>query len=173
MSTSSSYTNNYIQQHNGDERCDCGRKAVMRPSLTVKNPGRRFLGCVNYKQKNGCKFFVWVDPPTCERGLEYAKIMQAKKEELERQIEDFKMMNNELGRGMHKLEQENDALFVKLAELTEINVNLEGQTRPKRRKSRLTNLTTLVVVLIVLIPSSFEAPNTTLTIVPELASGSK
>ncbi|KAG5541348.1 hypothetical protein RHGRI_021249 [Rhododendron griersonianum] len=148
MSSSSSYTNNYLQ-HNGDERCNCGRKAVMRPSLTVKNPGRRFLGCVNYKKDNGCNFFVWVDPETCERGLEYAKIMQAKKEELERQIEGLKMMNNELGRGMQKLEKENDALFVKLAELTEINAKLVGQARPRKTTNRLTNLTTLVVVVIV------------------------
>ncbi|XP_058216861.1 uncharacterized protein LOC131327742 [Rhododendron vialii] len=146
MSSSSSYTNNYLQ-HNGDERCDCGRKAVMRPSLIVKNSGRRFLGCV--KKNNGCNFFVWVDPQTCKRGLEYAKIMQAKKEELERQIEDLKMMNNELGRGIQKLEKENDALFVKLAELTEINVKLAGQTRPRKTTNRLTNLTTLVVVVIV------------------------
>ncbi|KAG5524081.1 hypothetical protein RHGRI_030922 [Rhododendron griersonianum] len=121
----------------------------MRPSLTVKNPGRRFLGCVNYKKNNGCNFFVWVDPPTCERGLEYAKIMQAKKEELERQIEDLKMMNNELGRGIQKLEKENDALFVKITESIEINVKLAGQTGPRKTTNRLTNMTTLVVVVIV------------------------
>ncbi|KAI8532787.1 hypothetical protein RHMOL_Rhmol11G0241600 [Rhododendron molle] len=148
MSSSSSYTNNYLQ-HNGDERCGCGRKAVMRTSLTVKNPGRRFLGCLNYKKKNGCNFFVWLDPQTCERGLEYAKIMQAKKEELERQIEDLKMMNNELGRGIQKLEKENDALFVKLAELTEINVKLAGQAGSRKKTNRVTNLTMLVVVVIV------------------------
>ncbi|KAG5524080.1 hypothetical protein RHGRI_030922 [Rhododendron griersonianum] len=107
----------------------------MRPSLTVKNPGRRFLGCVNYKKNNGCNFFVWVDPPTCERGLEYAKIMQAKKEELER--------------GIQKLEKENDALFVKITESIEINVKLAGQTGPRKTTNRLTNMTTLVVVVIV------------------------
>ncbi|KAG5542935.1 hypothetical protein RHGRI_015882 [Rhododendron griersonianum] len=82
----------------------------MRTSLTVKNPGRRFLGCMNYKEKNGCNFFVWIDPETCPRGLEYAKIMQAKKEELEK--------------GRQMVEEENDALVVKLADLTEMNVNL-------------------------------------------------
>ncbi|KAG5536789.1 hypothetical protein RHGRI_024276 [Rhododendron griersonianum] len=101
------------------------------------------------QKDNGCNFFVWVDSETCERGLEYAKIMQAKKEELERQIEGLKMMNNELGRGMQKLEKENDALFVKLAELTEINAKLVGQARPRKTTNRLTNLTTLVVVVIV------------------------
>ncbi|KAI8565799.1 hypothetical protein RHMOL_Rhmol03G0289600 [Rhododendron molle] len=121
----------------------------MRTSLTVRNPGRRFLGCLNYKKRNGCNFFVWVDPQTCERGLEYAKIMQAKKEELESQIEDLKMMNIELGRGIKKLEEDNDALVVKLAELTEINVKFVEKTGPRKTTNRLTNLTTLVVVVIV------------------------
>ncbi|KAI8524730.1 hypothetical protein RHMOL_Rhmol13G0171500 [Rhododendron molle] len=86
MSSSSSYTTN-LSQYDGDERCRCGRRVVMQTSLTVKNPGRRFLGCINYKKENGCNFFVWIDPQTCPRGLEYAKIMQAKKEELEKQVE--------------------------------------------------------------------------------------
>ncbi|KAG5542936.1 hypothetical protein RHGRI_015882 [Rhododendron griersonianum] len=96
----------------------------MRTSLTVKNPGRRFLGCMNYKEKNGCNFFVWIDPETCPRGLEYAKIMQAKKEELEKQVEVLKMKNERLERGRQMVEEENDALVVKLADLTEMNVNL-------------------------------------------------
>ncbi|KAG5549575.1 hypothetical protein RHGRI_014782 [Rhododendron griersonianum] len=112
---------------------------MMRPSLIVKNPGRR--------KKNGCNFFIWIDPPTCERGLDYAEIMQAKKEELERQVEDLKMMNEELGRGKQKLEEENDALFVKIAELTEINVKLAAQTGPRKT----TNVKTLVVVLVVIV----------------------
>lgn len=37
-----------------------------------------------FRKKNGCNFFVWKDPETCPRGLEYAKIMQPKKEALER-----------------------------------------------------------------------------------------
>ncbi|XP_058219718.1 uncharacterized protein LOC131330230 [Rhododendron vialii] len=96
----------------------------MQTSLTVKNPGRRFLGCINYKKENGCNFFVWIDPETCPRGLEYAKIMQAKKEELEKQIEELKMRTERLERGRQMVEEENDALVVKLADLTEMNVNL-------------------------------------------------
>ncbi|KAG5562741.1 hypothetical protein RHGRI_005464 [Rhododendron griersonianum] len=122
-SSSSSYTTNF-SQYDGDERCRCGRRVVMQTSLTVKNPGRRFLGCTKYKEKNGCNFFVWINPETCPRGLEYAKIMQAKKEELEKQIEDLKMVTERLERGRNKVEEENDALVVKLAELTEMNVKL-------------------------------------------------
>ncbi|KAG5515701.1 hypothetical protein RHGRI_036675 [Rhododendron griersonianum] len=123
MSSSSSYTTN-LSQYDGDERCRCGRRVVMQTSLTVKNPGRRFLGCRNYKKENGCNFFVWIDPETCPRALEYAKIMQAKKEELEKQVEEFKMVIERLERGRQMVEEENDALVVKLADLTEMNVNL-------------------------------------------------
>ncbi|KAG5526836.1 hypothetical protein RHGRI_032937 [Rhododendron griersonianum] len=76
------------------------------------------------KEKNGCNFFVWIDLETCPRGLEYAKIMQAKKEELEKQVEVLKMKNERLERGRQMVEEENDALVVKLADLTEMNVNL-------------------------------------------------
>ncbi|KAI8554914.1 hypothetical protein RHMOL_Rhmol05G0133900 [Rhododendron molle] len=123
MSSSSSYTTN-LSQYDGDERCRCGRRVVMRTSLTVKNPRRRFLGCINYKEKNECNFFVWIDPEICPRGLEYAKIMQAKKEELEKQVEVLKMKNERLERGRQMVEEENDALGVKLADLTEMNVNV-------------------------------------------------
>ncbi|XP_058179307.1 uncharacterized protein At4g04775-like [Rhododendron vialii] len=123
MSSSSSYTTN-LSQYDGDERCRCGWRVVMQTSLTVKNPGRRFLGCRKYKKENGCNFFVWIDPETCPRGLEYAKIMQAKKEELEKEVEEFKMIIERLERGRQMVEEENDALVVKLADLTEMNVNL-------------------------------------------------
>ncbi|KAI8560872.1 hypothetical protein RHMOL_Rhmol04G0289500 [Rhododendron molle] len=123
MSSSSSYTTN-LSQYDGDERCRCGRRVVMQTSLTVKNPGRRFLGCINYKKENGCNFFVWIDPQTCPRGLEYAKIMQAKKEELEKQVQELKLRTERLERGRQMVEEENDALVVKLADLTEMNVNL-------------------------------------------------
>ncbi|KAG5522558.1 hypothetical protein RHGRI_034645 [Rhododendron griersonianum] len=123
MSSSSTYTNNN-SQYNGDEKCGCGRRVVMRTSLTTKNLGRRFLGCINYKQKNGCNFFVWIDPETCPRGVEYAKIMQAKKEALEGEVEELKMMIESLERGKQIMEVENEALVVKMADLTEENVNL-------------------------------------------------
>ncbi|KAG5544643.1 hypothetical protein RHGRI_017172 [Rhododendron griersonianum] len=120
---SSSSSTNY-SQYRGEETCKCGRRAVMRTSLTVKNPERRFLGCINYKKHNDCNFFVWVDPETCPRGLEYARRMQAIKDELERQVEELKMMNEGLKRGKEMVEEENDALVVKLADLTEMNINL-------------------------------------------------
>ncbi|KAI8556063.1 hypothetical protein RHMOL_Rhmol05G0223600 [Rhododendron molle] len=117
MCSSSSYTSNY-SRHNGDKRCGCGRKTTMRPSLIVKNSGRRFLGFVNYKIYQHAK----------EGWNMLRSYKQKKKEELERQVEDLKMMNEELGRGKQQLEEENDAMFMKIAELTEINVKLAAQT---------------------------------------------
>lgn len=52
MSSSSTSTN--FCQYKGEERCECGRRVIMRTSLTVKNLGRRFLGCINYKVIDFC-----------------------------------------------------------------------------------------------------------------------
>ncbi|KAI8553252.1 hypothetical protein RHMOL_Rhmol05G0001100 [Rhododendron molle] len=95
------------------------------------------------KKRNGCNFFEWVDPETCPRGLEYAKIMQAKKEELERQVEELKMINEGLETRNKMVEEENEALFVKIADLTEMNVNLANTNEALRaqigtRKTRQT-----------------------------------
>ncbi|KAI8552016.1 hypothetical protein RHMOL_Rhmol06G0232400 [Rhododendron molle] len=155
MSSSSSYTNNN-SQYNGDEKCGCGRRVVMRTSLTTKNPGRRFLGCINYKQRNGCNFFVWIDPKTCSRGLEYAKIMQAKKEALEGEVEELKMKIESLERGKQIMEEENEALVVKMADLTEANVSLQAQIevwKTEAKKSRLfrTCLRGKIIVVVVLL----------------------
>ncbi|KAH7836147.1 hypothetical protein Vadar_033144 [Vaccinium darrowii] len=120
MSSSSSHVTN-TQYNDGLPKCVCRERVVVRRSLTVANPGRRFIGCVNYKKKkNGCNFFEWVDEETCRSGLEYAKIMQAKRDALDRQVEDLK-------RGKEMLEQENEALLCKVAKLTELNVHLLGR----------------------------------------------
>ncbi|KAI8532934.1 hypothetical protein RHMOL_Rhmol11G0256700 [Rhododendron molle] len=48
-------------------KCLCGDEAVMKPSGTDLNPGRRFLGCPKYPDPNRCSFFEWVDDPICKR----------------------------------------------------------------------------------------------------------
>ncbi|KAI8551998.1 hypothetical protein RHMOL_Rhmol06G0231000 [Rhododendron molle] len=50
--------------------------------------------------------------------------MQAKKEELEEQVQELKMITERLERGRQMVEEQNDALVVKLADLTEMNVKL-------------------------------------------------
>ncbi|WCJ28159.1 hypothetical protein M5689_009866 [Euphorbia peplus] len=42
--------------------CQCGELAILRPSWTTDNPGRRFFGCKHYgTAKRPCGFFCWVD----------------------------------------------------------------------------------------------------------------
>ncbi|XP_012827969.1 PREDICTED: uncharacterized protein LOC105949220 [Erythranthe guttata] len=47
--------------------CYCARMAIMKTSWTDLNPGRRFAICPKYKQIGGCKYYVWIDPPMCDR----------------------------------------------------------------------------------------------------------
>ncbi|KAI8552021.1 hypothetical protein RHMOL_Rhmol06G0232400 [Rhododendron molle] len=108
------------------------------------------------KQRNGCNFFVWIDPKTCSRGLEYAKIMQAKKEALEGEVEELKMKIESLERGKQIMEEENEALVVKMADLTEANVSLQAQIevwKTEAKKSRLfrTCLRGKIIVVVVLL----------------------
>ncbi|KAI8557919.1 hypothetical protein RHMOL_Rhmol04G0048100 [Rhododendron molle] len=52
--------------------------AVNKEGLTALDLCESDWQHMNFKEKNGCNFFVWIDPEICPRGLEYAKIMQAK-----------------------------------------------------------------------------------------------
>ncbi|KAI8573007.1 hypothetical protein RHMOL_Rhmol01G0245500 [Rhododendron molle] len=96
-STATSYsTMNTEEQF--DVQCGCGVKAPLRTALTNPNVGRRFLGCVNYKSDNGCKYFHWVDPPTCERGKEFGKWIVKKNMDLQKDVEDLRRQNLHLKR---------------------------------------------------------------------------
>ena len=46
------------------EMCFCNKVSVVKTSWTDRNPGRRFL---SYGKRNGCSFFIWIDPPMCDR----------------------------------------------------------------------------------------------------------
>ncbi|KAL4560942.1 hypothetical protein LXL04_033099 [Taraxacum kok-saghyz] len=44
-------------------RCDCGDLVGMWTAWTARTPGRRFVGCPNYKDENqDCGYFDWIDP---------------------------------------------------------------------------------------------------------------
>ncbi|KAH7859807.1 hypothetical protein Vadar_005727 [Vaccinium darrowii] len=51
----------------GQTLCYCNHLGVLRTSWTDSNPGRRFIGCHKWQEAHGCGFFVWFDPPMCER----------------------------------------------------------------------------------------------------------
>ncbi|XP_052726141.1 uncharacterized protein LOC108332844 [Vigna angularis] len=50
----------------GRQICHCGEAAVLRVAKTVKNEGKQFWGCPNYKRTRneelqGCNFFKWLN----------------------------------------------------------------------------------------------------------------
>ncbi|KAL4554543.1 hypothetical protein LXL04_039375 [Taraxacum kok-saghyz] len=66
MSSSSSVGSRGLRRVNGQPQrthCDCGDPVGKWTSWRPSNPGRRFIGCPNYKDPNrDCNFFDWVDP---------------------------------------------------------------------------------------------------------------
>ncbi|CAI9261264.1 unnamed protein product [Lactuca saligna] len=66
MSSSSSIGSKVMRRFNPPQRthCDCGDLVGRWTSWKTRNPGRRFIGCPNYRDSSkDCKFFDWVDPP--------------------------------------------------------------------------------------------------------------
>ncbi|CAI9260858.1 unnamed protein product [Lactuca saligna] len=85
MASSSSVSNSsaYRSARQVRRRCDCDELVGRWSSWKPKNPGRRFVGCPNYKvsifeslsasctakcrpmqdKEKDCKFFEWIDPP--------------------------------------------------------------------------------------------------------------
>lgn len=46
------------------DRCYCDIPVGKWISWTPANPGRRFVGCANYRdEEKDCRYFAWVDPP--------------------------------------------------------------------------------------------------------------
>ncbi|KAI8552736.1 hypothetical protein RHMOL_Rhmol06G0289900 [Rhododendron molle] len=97
---SNSYNSNWV-----DAYCGCGEKALLRTSNTYANPGRRFL------ETNACKFFVWVDPATCPRGLDYGRHVQEKIKELEKKEDKLERLNEVLEKDLQKMMKKMDKLM--------------------------------------------------------------
>ncbi|KAI8566008.1 hypothetical protein RHMOL_Rhmol02G0005800 [Rhododendron molle] len=104
-----------------DAYCRCGEKAPLRTSKTNANPGRRFLGCVNYEENNACKFFIWVDPPTCPRGLVYGRQLQKKIKDLQEMEEDLRRLNEVAEKDKEKMMKKMDKLWKMNHELKKKN----------------------------------------------------
>ncbi|KAH7855859.1 hypothetical protein Vadar_029795 [Vaccinium darrowii] len=63
--------------------CGCGVPAPLRSSNQDPNRGRRFFGCINYKQPTACGFFLWLDP---ERDME-KELLQVENQVLKREVD--------------------------------------------------------------------------------------
>ncbi|KAM6543323.1 hypothetical protein CsatB_007770 [Cannabis sativa] len=53
----------------GPQYCECcpPRVAQMITSWTSRNPGRRFIRCPCHDEVEGHGFWMWYDPPICQR----------------------------------------------------------------------------------------------------------
>ncbi|KAB1220295.1 hypothetical protein CJ030_MR3G019041 [Morella rubra] len=49
-------------------RCFCDLRAISTTAFTDENWGRRFWGCVKYKDGGHCNYFAWRDPKMCAYG---------------------------------------------------------------------------------------------------------
>ncbi|KAI8559509.1 hypothetical protein RHMOL_Rhmol04G0179400 [Rhododendron molle] len=164
-----------IQEH-FNVQCGCGVEAPLRTTLTNPNVGRRFLECVNYKilSDNTCKYFDWVDPPTCERGKDFGNWIVKKNMDLDKDVEDLrkqilhvkktdtdlkgeirvlKERENEFGQKMEQWQKRNAELRVKMEEVKAKNMSLRGGNKAMKENIELANLkvkcfTALVVILV-------------------------
>ncbi|KAH7858458.1 hypothetical protein Vadar_024084 [Vaccinium darrowii] len=112
---SSSNWNPNLSPH---ENCFCGERSPLRTSYTEENPGRRFLGCINYKTSRKCKHFEWVDPPMCVRGMDFGPSIikmvrkaEGKNAELKEQLVKVGRENAELKRSAAEKEHEIEQLM--------------------------------------------------------------
>ncbi|KAL3518766.1 hypothetical protein ACH5RR_021355 [Cinchona calisaya] len=67
-------------------RCKCGTKAPICTTWTVENPGRKFLGCSNYK---------WVELEIRNKGKEIANKFIAKMEGMQERIMELERKNED------------------------------------------------------------------------------
>ncbi|KAG8376123.1 hypothetical protein BUALT_Bualt09G0030600 [Buddleja alternifolia] len=60
---------------NEQEICGCGKIPVRRTSWTDDNPGRRYISCKRFGEPNGCCYFVYLDPPMCNRARQIILVL--------------------------------------------------------------------------------------------------
>ncbi|KAG5536189.1 hypothetical protein RHGRI_023843 [Rhododendron griersonianum] len=114
-----------------------------------ENPGRRFLGCINYKIQ--------------KLALEEWSMLRSCKPKRKHLREKLKMMIESLERGKQIMEEENEAIVVKMADLIEENMNLTASNealqaqievwKTQARKTRVfgTCLRGKIIVVVVLL----------------------
>ncbi|KAH7856176.1 hypothetical protein Vadar_033592 [Vaccinium darrowii] len=144
MEANSSFnsSNSYPTQNWVDADCGCGVRAPVRTSHSYANPGRRFQGCVNYQDPMGCKFFKWVDPQTCPRGLVYGRHLLNKIGQMEKRDEDLKRL-------LEVAEMDKEKLMKKIDKLSRMNEALRKKNEALEKKNEVIKKCMLVLVIVV------------------------
>ncbi|CAI9090838.1 OLC1v1025699C1 [Oldenlandia corymbosa var. corymbosa] len=93
--------------------CDNNKRSKIITSWTDDNPGRRFARCVD--KEHGCHFWVWIDPPMCERSTEVIPKLLGKINQLRKRLNLLRGENEEdmIGR----LKEENVRMKIEIANL--------------------------------------------------------
>ncbi|KAG5520597.1 hypothetical protein RHGRI_033246 [Rhododendron griersonianum] len=102
---------------NGDPNmlCNCGIRSPLRCTKSGLNAGRRFYGCLNYKTKFRCEFFMWVNPPKSEstqsnientHNLQtHNSELQGKVDELESRVEVLEAMKEQMHKEVQQMQK--------------------------------------------------------------------
>ncbi|KAI8559036.1 hypothetical protein RHMOL_Rhmol04G0143500 [Rhododendron molle] len=69
------------------------------------------IGAGPFEETNACKFFVWVDPATCPRGLDYGRHLQEKIKELEKKEDNLERLNEVMEKDLQKMMKKMDKLM--------------------------------------------------------------
>lgn len=121
-------------QEQSQETCGCGKIAQLRRSWTTENPGRRFLGCANYKNHQACDYFKWVDPELCDNGREICAILRSTIIEKKEKLNYLEREHDQLEAKHARLKQKYEAIQVENAVLQAEKQDLQQRLANMQRR---------------------------------------
>ncbi|KAI8535442.1 hypothetical protein RHMOL_Rhmol10G0174500 [Rhododendron molle] len=139
----SSSSNSNPNMSPNQQFCLCGQRSPLKTSYKEENPRRRQIG--------KCKFFDWVDPPTCTRGKDFGnhviKLLrkaEGENAELKKKLQKFEEENAELKWHIVENEEEIESLMNLVQKLSGEVQQLSTQNQKAiKRSAELVNLSTL------------------------------
>lgn len=137
--------------HDESMFCNCGESAPLKTSWSTENPGRRYWSCPFYgTNEKCCKFFIWKDPKTCERGKAFGNKLILKVSRLEREVMELRSKRNSYS---GKSEVEKEYFAKRCSELEEKYQIVKAELLSKERRIGILKkiVVALCIVVIVLI----------------------
>ncbi|KAH9621670.1 hypothetical protein KSS87_013993, partial [Heliosperma pusillum] len=106
---------------NTESKCHCEFRIVLKQAWTPKNPGRRFEACSLYKPNvdGGCAHFKWFDQFQTKWQSDITWQVVADKRAFDNYFVHSRQLTSFLMEEKSKVVAENDALKVKINQLTE------------------------------------------------------